>query len=157
MLAAHCRQHGLRDRRSQLSRTGVECAIRGAERRGGAVEHDTEQRQQDELWRQWREQRRRDQQGRCGFGPEVPARSFTLFFSLSLPYLVSAYSKLAPLGVGTSLLGALFVRRERFAVKRIIMVTLLLATIMNAHYLPVLIEFLAEQYNLAAQEAPTIS
>jgi hypothetical protein len=28
-------QHRLRDCRSQLSRTGVECAIRGAERRGG--------------------------------------------------------------------------------------------------------------------------
>jgi hypothetical protein len=84
------------------------------------------------------------------FGP----RSFTLFFSLSFAYLVSAYSELAPIGFGTLVLGVIFVRRDNFAAKRLILMsTILLTTLTNIHYLPDLIEFLGKQYHLAANWA----
>jgi hypothetical protein len=84
-------------------------------------------------------------------------RSFTLFFSLSFAYLISAYSELAPMGFGTLLVGVLFVRRDNLAAKRLIMMSaILLTTLLNVHYLPDLIEFLGRQYQLAAYWASSL-
>jgi hypothetical protein len=79
------------------------------------------------------------------------AKSFVLLFSLLLAYVVAAYSEIAPIGICTFLLGVLFIRHDTFPVKRLmIMGTILLVTLVNPYYVGKLIEFLAYQYNLAA-------
>jgi hypothetical protein len=84
----------------------------------------------------------------------LTARSFTLFFSLTLAYLIAVYSEIAPIGVGTFFLGVLFVRRDNFRAKRLMLMSaILLIALMNPCYLGNLIQFLAYQYNLAAGAA----
>jgi hypothetical protein len=82
---------------------------------------------------------------------DLPARSFTLFFSLALAYVVAAYSEIAPLGFCALLLGVTFVRRDKFRSKRLmLMSSILLIALVNPFYLRNLIEFLGQQYYLAA-------
>jgi hypothetical protein len=79
------------------------------------------------------------------------ARSFTLFFSLTLAYVAAAYSEIAPLGFCTFLLGVLFVRRDKFRTKRLMLMTaILIIALVNLFYLRNLIEFLGQQYYFAA-------
>jgi hypothetical protein len=85
---------------------------------------------------------------------ELTARSFTLFFSLTLAYVVSAYSEIAPIGLCTFFLGVMFLRHDKFRPKRLIfMSALLLIALMNPYYLHNFIEFLAQQYYLPANAA----
>jgi hypothetical protein len=80
------------------------------------------------------------------------ARSFTLFFSLTLAYLVSAYSEIAPIGLCTFVLGVLVVRHDKFRVKRLMLMGgLLLIALMNPFYIRNLIQFLGEQYYIASK------
>jgi len=82
---------------------------------------------------------------------EWSARRFTLFFSLTLAYLVAAYSEIAPIGFCTLILGVMFVRHDTFRAKRLMLMSaILLTTLMNPFYLSNLIGFLEEQYLLAA-------
>jgi hypothetical protein len=82
---------------------------------------------------------------------ELNARSLTLFFSLTLAYVVSAYSEMAPIAFCTLFLGILFVRADDFRSKRLMLMTaLLLIALMNLCYLSNLIGFLAQQYYYAA-------
>jgi len=82
---------------------------------------------------------------------ELGAKSFTLFFSLSLAYLIAAYSEIAPIGFCTFFLGVWCVRLDSFRSKRLILMSgLLLIALVNPYYLRNLIEFLEFQYNLAA-------
>jgi hypothetical protein len=82
---------------------------------------------------------------------DLPARSFTLFFSLALAWVVAAYSEIAPLGFCTLLLGVMFVRRDKLRSKRLILMSsILLIALLNPFYLRNLIEFLGQQYYLAA-------
>jgi hypothetical protein len=82
---------------------------------------------------------------------ELSARSFTLFFSLTLAYVAAAYSEIAPLGFGTFCLGVLFVRRDRFRTKRLMLMSaILIIALVNPCYLRNLIEFLSQQYYFAA-------
>jgi hypothetical protein len=82
---------------------------------------------------------------------ELSARSFTLFFSLTLAYLIAAYSEIAPLGLCTFLLGVIFLRQDKMRAKRLILMSaILLIVLMNPLYLGNLIEFLGYQYNLVA-------
>ena len=82
---------------------------------------------------------------------DLSARRFTLFFSLTLAYIAAAYSEIAPIGLCTLFLGVMFVRRDKFRVKRLMfMSSILLIALMNPFYLRNLIEFLAQQYKLAA-------
>jgi hypothetical protein len=82
---------------------------------------------------------------------ELSARSFTLFFSLTLAYVVAAYSEIAPIAFCTLLLGVWLVRRDRARSKRLMLMSaLLLTALLNPFYLPNLIEFLGRQYYLAA-------
>jgi hypothetical protein len=82
---------------------------------------------------------------------ELGAKSFTLFFSLSLAYLIAAYSEIAPIGFCTFILGAWWVRRDSFRSKRLILMSgILLIALVNPYYVRNLIEFLEFQYNLAA-------
>jgi hypothetical protein len=84
----------------------------------------------------------------------LSARSFTLFFSLTLAYLVAAYSEIAPFGFCTLLLGVMFVRRDKMQSKRLmLMSTVLLIALLNPYYLRNLIEFLGQQYYYAANLA----
>ena len=86
--------------------------------------------------------------------PEFRVRTFTLFFSLTLAYLVSAYSEIALIGFCTLFLGVLFVRKDRFSLKRLIaMSSILLVALLNPFYLRNLIEFLAQQFYYAANVA----
>jgi hypothetical protein len=81
----------------------------------------------------------------------LPARSLTLFFSLTLAYLVAAYSEIAPIGFCTVVLGLMFVRQEKFRTKRLMLMSaILLVAFVNPYYLRNLIAFLGEQYSLAA-------
>jgi hypothetical protein len=81
---------------------------------------------------------------------ELSARSFTLFFSLTIAYLIAAYSEIAPLGLCTLLLGAIFVRSDSFRSKRLMLMTaILLVALANPYYLRNLIGFLAQQYYFA--------
>jgi hypothetical protein len=84
------------------------------------------------------------------------ARSFVVFFSLAVAYLVAVYSEIAPLGFCTLVLGVLVVRRDSFRSKRLMLMSaiLLIATV-NPYYLYNLFRFLAYQYNLAAS-APSL-
>jgi len=85
---------------------------------------------------------------------ELSARSFTLFFSLTLAYLVAAYSEIAPIGFCTFFLGVLFVRHDTFRSKRLILMSaVLLIALVNPYYLRNLIEFLGQQYYFAANVA----
>ena len=82
---------------------------------------------------------------------ELSARSFTLFFSLTLAYLVAAYSEITPIGFCTLFLGVIFVRRDEFRVKRLMLMSaILLIALMNPFYLRNLIQFLGQQYYTAA-------
>jgi hypothetical protein len=82
---------------------------------------------------------------------DLSARSFTLLFSLTLAYLISAYSEIAPIGLCTLFLGVMFVRQDKMRVKRLILMSaILLIALMNPYYLGNLIQFLGYQYNLAA-------
>jgi hypothetical protein len=82
---------------------------------------------------------------------ELSARSFTLFFSLTLAYLIAAYSEIAPIGLCTLFLGVLFVRQDKFRDKRVMLMSaILLIALMNPYYLRNLIGFLGRQYYLAA-------
>ena len=82
---------------------------------------------------------------------DLSARSFTLFFSLTLGYLVAVYSELAPIGFCTFLLGVIFIRSDKFRAKRLMLLSaILLIALMNAFYLRNLLEFLAQQYYIAA-------
>jgi hypothetical protein len=84
----------------------------------------------------------------------LSARSFTLFFGLTLAYLVAAYSEIAPFGFCTLLLGVMFVRRDKMRSKRLmLMSTVLLVALLNPYYLRNLIEFLGQQYYYAANLA----
>jgi hypothetical protein len=84
--------------------------------------------------------------------PEWSARSFTLLFSLTLAYVVSAYSEIAPIGFCVLALGVLFVRRDRFPAKRLMLMSaILLVALVNIYYLPNLIQFLGQQYYIAAK------
>jgi hypothetical protein len=85
---------------------------------------------------------------------ELRARSFTLFFSLPLAYLIAAYSELAPIGLCTFFLGVMLVRRDTFRAKRLMLMSaILLTALINPYYLHNLLEFLGYQYNLAANAA----
>jgi hypothetical protein len=78
-------------------------------------------------------------------------RGFTVFFSLSLAYVVSVYSEFAPIGLAVLVLGVVFVRTDTFRWKRmVLMSSLLLIVLVNPYYLRNLIGFLAQQYYYAA-------
>jgi hypothetical protein len=94
---------------------------------------------------------------------DLNTRGFVLFFSLTLAYLVSAYSEIAPLGFCTFLLGTVFVRRENFRAKRLMLLSaMILIALLNPYYLRNLFQFLGLQYYFAAhaplmkQMAPNI-
>jgi hypothetical protein len=81
---------------------------------------------------------------------DLPAHSFTLFFSLTLAFVIAAYSEIAPLGLGTFFLGVLFVRQDKFRAKRLMLMSaLLLIALVNPNYLRNLLEFLGQQYYFA--------
>ena len=76
-------------------------------------------------------------------------RSFTVFFSLGLAYLVAVYSEMAPIGVCCFLLGVVFVRCENFRQKLLISLCgILLVALLNPFYIYNLINFLSQQYFL---------
>jgi hypothetical protein len=82
---------------------------------------------------------------------ELSARSFTLFFSLSLAYLVAAYPEIAPIAFCTFFLGVMLVRQDKFRSKRLILMgAILLIALMNPFYLRNVIGLLSRQYCLAA-------
>ena len=82
---------------------------------------------------------------------ELSARSFTLFFSLALAYLVAVYSEIAPIGFCTLFLGVMFIRHDTFRAKRLMLMSAILCiALVNPFYLRNLIGFLGHQYNLAA-------
>ena len=82
---------------------------------------------------------------------ELEARSFTLFFSLTLAYLIAAYSEIAPLGLCTLFLGVMFVRHDKMRPKRLMLMSaILLIALLNPYYLRNLIEFLGQQYYMAS-------
>ena len=84
----------------------------------------------------------------------LSARSFTLFFGLTLAYLIAAYSEIAPFGFCTLLLGVMFLRHDKMQSKRLmLMSTVLLIALLNPYYLRNLIEFLGQQYYYAANLA----
>jgi hypothetical protein len=85
---------------------------------------------------------------------DLSARSFTLFFSLTLAYVVAAYSEIAPIGICILFLGVMFVRQDKFRAKRLMfMSAILLIALMNPYYLRNLIEYLGQQYYMAANTA----
>ena len=82
---------------------------------------------------------------------ELSARSFTLFFSLTVAYLVAAYTELAPIGLCTLFLGVMFVRKDTFRSKSFTLMSgILFIALMNSFYLRNLSAFLAQQYSRAA-------
>ena len=82
---------------------------------------------------------------------DLSPRCFTLFFSLTLAYVVSAYSEIAPIALCTLFLGVLFVRHDESRPKRLMMMSaILLIALVNPYYLHNLIEFLGRQYYFAA-------
>jgi hypothetical protein len=85
---------------------------------------------------------------------ELSARSFTLFFSLALAYLVAAYSEIAPVGLCILFLGVVFVRRDKFRTKRLMFMSAILITaLLNPLYLTNFVHFLVQQTHLAANPA----
>jgi hypothetical protein len=93
----------------------------------------------------------------CLLRPQnLSARRLTLFFSLTLTYLVSTYSEIAPIGFCSLFLGVMFVREDKFRTKRLMLMSaILLTALWNPLYLRNLIEFLGQQYNVAANGAFT--
>jgi hypothetical protein len=82
---------------------------------------------------------------------ELSARSFTLFFSLTLAYVVSAYSEIAPIGLCTFCLAVMFIRRDTFRSKRLMLMSaILLIALVNPYYLRNLIAYLGQQFYNAA-------
>ena len=82
---------------------------------------------------------------------QLSARSFTLFFSLTLAYVVAAYPEIAPIAFCTFFLGVMLVRQDKFRSKRLILMgAILLIALMNPFYLRNLVGFLSRQYYLAA-------
>jgi hypothetical protein len=82
---------------------------------------------------------------------DLSNRGYVLFFSLTLAYLVSAYSEIAPIGFCTFLLGTVIVRRENLRAKRLMLLSaMILIALLNPCYLRNLIQFLGLQYYLAA-------
>jgi hypothetical protein len=82
---------------------------------------------------------------------ELSSRSLTLFFSLTLAYLISAYSEIAPIGLCTLFLGVIFVRHESMRSKRLMLMgAILLISLLNPCYLYNLIQFLGQQYYMAS-------
>jgi hypothetical protein len=82
---------------------------------------------------------------------ELKARSFTVFISLTLAYLIAVYSEIAPIGLCTLVLSVIVVRNDEMRSKRVMLMgSILLIALMNPYYLRNLIEFLAYQYSLAA-------
>jgi hypothetical protein len=82
---------------------------------------------------------------------ELRARSFTVFVSLTLAYLIAVYSEIALIGLCTLVLSVIVVRNDKWRSKRLMMmISLLLIVLVNPYYLGNLIEFLAYQYSLAA-------
>jgi hypothetical protein len=85
---------------------------------------------------------------------ELRPTSFTLFFSLTIAYLISAYSEIAPIGFCTLFFGVTFLRRDKSSTKRlIVMSAFLLIILVNPIYLPNLVGFLGQQYYLAGNVA----
>jgi hypothetical protein len=83
---------------------------------------------------------------------DLSARRFILFFSLTLAYLVAAYTEIAPIGFCTLFLGVMFVRRDNFRTKRLLLMSaVFLVALMNPYYLRNLIEFLGEQFYIATK------
>jgi hypothetical protein len=81
---------------------------------------------------------------------ELSARSFTLFSSLTLAYVVAAYSEVAPFGICTFVLGVMFVRGDKMRSKRLMLMSaIILVALMNPFYLRNLIGFLGRQYYMA--------
>jgi hypothetical protein len=77
--------------------------------------------------------------------------SFTLFFSLSLAYVVAAYSEIAPIGLCTFFLGVMLIRDDQMRPKRLMLMSaILIIALVNPYYLRNLIGFLGHQYKLAA-------
>jgi len=82
---------------------------------------------------------------------DLNARSFTLFFSLGLAYLIAAYSELTPFGCCSFLLGVFLTRPETFRQKRLMVwCAILLVALLNPFYIRNLITFLSGQYFTAA-------
>jgi hypothetical protein len=82
---------------------------------------------------------------------DLSAQSCTLFFSLTLAYVVAAYSEIAPIALCTLFLGVLLVRCDRARPKRLMLMSaILLIALVNPCYLRNLIEFLGQQYYMAA-------
>jgi hypothetical protein len=85
---------------------------------------------------------------------DLNGRSFTVFFSLGLAYLIAVYSEMAPVGVSCFILGVIFVRREKFRQKLLIASCgILLVAFLNPLYVYNLICFLSQQYFLALHAA----
>jgi hypothetical protein len=81
---------------------------------------------------------------------DLNGRSFTVFFSLGLAYLIAVYSEMAPVGVSCFILGVFFVRRENFRQKLLIASCgILLVAFLNPFYVYNVICFLSQQYFLA--------
>jgi hypothetical protein len=84
---------------------------------------------------------------------DVNGRSFTIFFSLGLAYLIAVYSEIAPVGVCCFLLGVVFVRRENVRQKLFIFLCgSVLCAVLNPFYIYNLTRFLSQQYFLALHE-----
>jgi hypothetical protein len=82
---------------------------------------------------------------------ELSSRSFTLFFSLTLAYVVAVYSEIVPIGFGTLFLGVLFIRHDTLRVKRLMLMSaILIIALVNPYYLRNLIEYLGQQFYNAA-------
>jgi hypothetical protein len=85
---------------------------------------------------------------------DLSPRSFTLFFSLTLAYLVAAYSEIAPIGFCILFLGVMFVRVDKFRAKKLMLMSaILLIALMNPLYLRNLIVFLGKQFYVASNDA----
>jgi hypothetical protein len=82
---------------------------------------------------------------------ELAARSFVVFISLTLAYLVAVYSEIAPIALCTLVLSVIVVRNDKMQSKRLILMgSIFLIALANPFYLRNVIEFLSYQYNLAA-------
>jgi hypothetical protein len=81
---------------------------------------------------------------------DLNGRSFTVFYSLGLAYLIAVYSEMAPIGVCSFVLGVIFVRRENFCQKTLMLLSgILLAALLNPFYIYNLTSFLSRQFFLA--------
>ena len=81
---------------------------------------------------------------------DLSTRRFILFFSLTLAYVVASYPEIAPIGFCTLFLGVMFVRRDKFRTKRLMLMSaIFLVALMNPYYLRNLVEFLGQQFYIA--------